>query len=181
MALLTTAEIREHVETDLTDSALQRVLDAEEQQIIYYCGEHQSQNDRFVNSHDKRVLYPNRRVDSITKVTEYIYPEPNFVGTPTETELSANDYELVDNGRRIDRLPQGDNGRTYWGDIVVVEYTPYDDQKRRKVALIDLVKLSLLNTGALSEDLPDYSFKRPEDIQTERERILFGLRGRWFA
>jgi hypothetical protein len=181
MALLTTAEIREHIETDLTDAALQRVMDAEEQQITYYCGEHTSQTDRFVNRHDNKVIYPNRRVDSINKVTEYVYPEPDFNGVPSETELSANDYELVANGRRIDRLPQGDNGRTYWGDIVVVEYTPYDDQKRRKVALIDLVKLSLLNRGALKESLPDYSYTRPEDLQVERERILFGLRGKWWA
>lgn len=179
--MLTTAEIREHIETDLTDTALQRVIDSEEQQIIYYAGEHTSQTDRFVNRHERKVVYPNRRVDSISKITETVYPLPDFGGTATETELSANDYELVANGNRIDRLPTGDNPRTYWGDIVVVEYTPYDDQKRRKVALIDLVKLSLLNRGALKESLPDYSYTRPEDLQLERERILFGLRGRWWA
>lgn len=180
MALLSVSEAREHVETDLTDSALSTVIDAQDQEITFRLGEISSQVDRLEPGPGSKVIYPTRRIDTVTEIKEKVYPSTDLA-IETETTLSADDYEVVDNGRRVDRLPQGTNPRTYWGDVITLTYTPYDDTKRRKRALIELIKLHLAYEGVLSERLPDYQYDSFEDYRAQMERIIFGAAHRWFA
>lgn len=175
MALLTTDEVRENVETQLPDPALQRLIDAEEESITYQHGEIGTQTEEFDANGLTKVIYPRRRVDSIDTVTE------TDEVTGTETVLSADDYELVAGGMRIDRLPTGTNPQTYWQNTVTVEYTPYDDTKTRKGVLIDLVKLAVQWAGTDSEQLPDYRNARDREYQVQREAILSRLGGRKWA
>lgn len=175
---MTVAEVRDHIETPIPDMALQRILDDAENELEYRFGSAaDNQTERFFPQGLTRFVYPSRRVDSIQEITE-ITDGP--LGR-TETVLSANDYQLTFNSQRIDRLPQGDHSRTNWGDEVVVVYTPYDDTLERDRIVIDLVRLALSYGGADSESLPDYSYRRDRSYQDEREEILKGYRGRWWA
>jgi hypothetical protein len=175
MSILTVSEARENVDTALDDAALQRILDAEDEDIIYHYGEVGSQTERFDTDEHVKVIYPRRRVDSVTSIRE-IWPERN-----QEQTLEANDYVVQPSGMRIDRLPTGDHPRTYWGEVVEVVYTPYDDTKRRKAVLIDLVKLALAWGGVDGESLPDYSYRRNREYQVQRQEIMRRLGGRWWA
>jgi hypothetical protein len=175
MALLTVDEVRENVETQLTDPALQRLIEAEDEAITYQHGEIGTQVEEVEANGLTKVIYPRRRVASIDKVTE----KDKRAGT--ETVLSADDYELVAGGMRIDRLPTGTNPQTYWQHTVRVEYTPYDDTKTRKAVLIDLVKLAVQWAGTDAESLPDYSSTREREYQLQREAILARLGGRRWA
>lgn len=174
-APLTTTEVREHVQTDIADTALQRIIDAEHEDMVYHYGELGSQTERFDSGGREKVIYPNRRVASIQSVKEI------DKSSGDEVTLSANDYVVIPSGMRIDRLPTGDHASTYWRGTVEVEYTPYDDAKRREGVLIDLVKLALQWGGTDSERLPDYSSTRSREYQTQRMLLMRRLGGRWWA
>lgn len=176
MSLLTPDEVREHIETGLTDTALQRLIDAEEDEIVYRYGEHQTQTDVFTPYNDAKVLYPTRRVASVTEIKERLQMQYES----TETTLSDDDYEVVSNGTRIDRLPTGTNGRTYWGNRVTVTYTPRDETSKRERVLLDLVRLAEGYDYASSHTDGDYK-ESQKDYQAERERVLSTLGGRRIA
>ena len=100
--LLTTAELLTHVESDLASATLQRILDAEEEEIVKRFGSHApddstdtSQTEKFYSVHGQKFIYLGREVASVTSVSE---TESNKYGETTTT-LSANDFEIYDNKR----------------------------------------------------------------------------------
>jgi hypothetical protein len=176
---LTPEELREHVTVDVPDSALQRYIDDAESEIDYQYGDVSSATETFDIEAPSNVLYPSRRVQSVTKVTER-YKLLSW-NTVEEEVLSANDYRLV-NEIRLDRLQTGDNPRNSWGDQVVVEYTPKDKSKQRDGVVIDLVKLTLAFEGVDKHSLGDYSATQGEYEQKRRDilsRLAMG--DRWWA
>ena len=82
MALLTLSQVRENIETGLGDDALQRIMDAVEEDIDQRHGAVASQVDDLEAGLEK--LWTTRPILTITTVTE-------TVGT-TDTDLSANDF-----------------------------------------------------------------------------------------
>lgn len=164
MALLSLMEVRGLFETDLSDAALQTLLDAAAAEIVQHAGPHASASALFRESLS-RVLVLQRAAASITSVHERV--------DDIETALAAADYRLVAD-RELVRQWTGPNPRTYWGDEVRVAYVPASDLPVRRRAQADLVKLAAQYQGLKSETAGDLAQVHPE-YQAERDRILSGI------
>jgi len=170
MSLITPAELLEHVETDLSTTALQRIIDGQEKAITRLYGEHETQTQTFFPNYSK-VIYPTRRVSSVTSIVER--------DGDTDTTLAADDYEIT-NSIRLDRLPTGTNPRTYWAPRVHVTYVPESESALRIQVLIDLCKLTIAYNALKREATGDYSAETKE-YQKERQDIMSQLGGRGLA
>lgn len=163
--LLTVAQLREHVQTDLSDAALQRILDAEEGEIVRRYGSHTEASETLQGG--DRLLFLNRPAASIGEVVETV-----GVG---DTVLDAADYRLWDDGRYLERLTTGANPSLYWAERVTVTYVPADQSAQRRLVLVQLVKLALAYAGLRSESVGgDYSMSTL-DYVAEREKLLQSL------
>jgi hypothetical protein len=165
MSLITIDELKTHVETDLTDAALQRIIDSQEALIVRRLGAHEVQCQVFSPNY-QRVLYPYRKVSSITSIVEEV--------GDTETTLAADDYAVTADGRRIDRKQDGTNPRRFWGERVTVTYAPEGQADERKMVLIDLCKLTIEYNAKKSESTGDHS-ESAKDYTKEREEVLSSL------
>ena len=161
MALLTKTELKEHVETDLVDDAVNRLLDDAEAEIIRRFGAHVTQVDEPLGG--DKYLFPSRPITTVTSIVE-------TVGT-TDTTLAADDYKLIHSNRQIERLGDGTNGRLTWGDRVKITYVPSDNQDTRKRVQIDLVKLAIQYDVVRTVESGNYSATFP-DYEKERDKIL---------
>lgn len=167
--LLTTDQLREHLETDLINDALGRLNDAADALVIQRAGPVATKTDNFViirpNDYPQgrdRVLTLERELGSITSITEQFFDN-------TPVVLSADDYSVIDN--QLERLNDGTNPGWYWGHRVTVVYAPEDTTAIRKIAVVDLVKLEVAYQGVASEKAGDYSMTAPE-YRTAKEAIL---------
>lgn len=165
VAILTTAELKTHVETDLAEAALQRILDGLDAEIIARAGALGSQVAR-VDGFSREIVLP-RAAATLTSVVE-----SGLDGTTLA--LAADDYSLWPSGQAITRLSGGTNSAVVWARSVTVTYTPVDDLARRRVALIDLAKLELQFNGLSSERVGDYSSEAAKHSEA-RESIFRSL------
>jgi hypothetical protein len=94
-----------------------------------------------------------------------------------EIELTADDYRVIHDGRTIQRLTSGPNGRSYWAPLVRVTYTPEGaSQEERDEALIKIAMVDLSYRGGMkSERAGDYSITLTGDPVADREAIIDGL------
>ncbi len=164
MALLTLAKVRTHVETGLVDTALQRIMDAAEQDIDQRHGAVASQVDDLPGG--TLNIFTTRPIDSVTSVVETV--------GDTDTTLASTDYKQR-HGTQLERLDTGTTARQTWGDRVLVTYVPTDTTSRRIGAYIKLIKLEIEYSGLDNSKDGDFSSKNL-DYATEREKILSGLR-----
>jgi len=176
VALLTVTQLREHVESDLPDAALERILDAEDAEIVRRFGALASESEELAG--DARLLFLRRHAAAVTTVTE------TEADNATVTTLAANDFRQWGGGI-LERLATGDHPRAAWGPVVTVAYTPEDDSTERTHVLIQLCQLAARYTGAQHESVGqgDYAVTLP-DYRRERERLLLGLAprgGLWLA
>lgn len=170
MSTLTLAEAKAFIETDLSDTALQMLIDSEEAEIVYQIGAIASQVDDIVGENLSNIITLTRRASSITSIVEKVGS-----GTYTSTTLASNDYSLR-HYRILERLSSGTNQANTWGNIVTVTYVPVDDTARRKMVTVDLIKLAIVYNGLDSKRTGDYSEAQKKDYQAERERIISRLR-----
>lgn len=168
--LLSNAEVKQHVETDLVDDAVTRLNDDADATVIDRFGPLDTDMEQFfVDSRD----YPNgrdkfinlsRKPASIATITEQFFDN-------TPTTLSADDYELV--GSQLRRLDTGTNPGTVWGHVVNVTFVPDDTTKTRKVVIIDLIKLEVEYRGLETEWAGDYKMQAPAvGYHAAKEEIL---------
>ena len=167
MALLTLAQIREHIESDLDNDPLQRLLDETEAEIVRLYGEHATQID-YLDGGEK-YLFPSRVVSTVTTLVE--------TEGGTDTSLVATDYSLVYNGRGLLRLNSGTNPRSYWGDSIKLTYVPVSDLDQRERVQVDLVKLETQYNAVTAEKAGNWSATYPE-YEAERTKIIERLRPR---
>ncbi len=171
MSTLTTTELELQVDTDLTDSALQQIIDAVERDITQYIGPESS----LVIEYDPEFLVLLRlpvQASSIDSVVEYT----DAASEPTKTTLSSDDYELSADGLDLRRLSDGTNVRSLWGWHVVVTLLPMADVARRKQVAIQLARLEITHTGYAQEKIGDWSATTRE-LRRERSQILSRLDG----
>lgn len=150
MAILTVDEVREHVETDIGDLALGRLIDAADQEIIDRLGVLASHTE--VLAGDRLTMLPlARRAASITSAVEQI--------EDTDYALVASDYELMDDGYRIRRKQGTGEPATFWRGIVTIVYVPYGgaagELAARKKLLADLVRLDAVYEAIASKKIGD--------------------------
>jgi hypothetical protein len=160
-SLLTTTEIREHVDTDLSEAALQRLIDAAEDEITQRYGAHAEAGtveEQFYPSAGENFLFPSRKVNTAVAVVITRQLE----GESTATTAAASEY-VFDDPHRIRLLAED-----VWADhVVTVTYTPVTDGDRRKGVLIDLVKLACRYEALSSSRMGDMSVNH---VEYERER-----------
>ena len=160
--LITVGQLMEHIETDLSDEALTRLLESADAEIIRAFGPHDG--ERTV------TLYP------VLHQSPYLLTLPSpaaGVSLITEgtddTVVDSDGYTVEYNGRAILK----NNSR--WLPPVDVSYTPVADNPRRIAVLIDLVKLELEYRGLNTERVGSYSVAYL-DHGKERQNILARLR-----
>ena len=179
--LITVAQLREHVETDLPDTALQRLVDDADAEIQRRYGPHSTTTtETFSPSPGDSLLFLTRQCgDTASVVVTEKYP-----GTLGETTivLDTTDYEWQDNNRTLRRLPTGTHGPGIWTDTpgqlaawapwVTVAYTPAADDARRVRVLIDLCKLAVVY-DATSMTMVGKAFQTTQlDYARERNRLM---------
>ncbi len=150
--LLTTAEIREHVETDLGDDALERVVAAADAEIIRRLGP--VANAVEVLRGGRLFLHLPRRASAIVSAVER-YAAYGLAAA--DYALVADDYKLHADGYRVERLADGTNPSSAWNGLVTITFTPLNtgDTTERKLLLANLVKLELEYSGLASDAIGD--------------------------
>jgi hypothetical protein len=177
--LLSVTELREHVTTSLVDSALARIIDAEEAEIVSRFGAHASQVETFEAELLGDCLFPKRPVLSVTSIIETITWPNSFIGGvgSQTTTMDASDYEIMSGGKQIRRLASGTHWRETWGQRVVVTYVPIAETAKRVKVLIDLCALAVASKPGMKSESQgggEYSYTAA-DLEAEREKILARL------
>ncbi len=167
MPLLTVEQLREHIKTTLADDAVQRLLDANEAEII-------------------------RRFGSGTTVTETLYPLGHgylFLSWPAAaittvsetrygvtTVLAVNDYSHAAGSHILRRLDTGTN--SYWAwDLVTITYTVTDATAERRRVLIRITQFDIENRpGIGSQSTADQSISYSSRLEDERDEAFNALR-----
>ncbi len=169
--LLTADQIRTHVETDMVDTAVNRLIDDAESEMVRLYGPHV---DDITEIHTpgpgQKYLFTKRPIDEVTSVTELT---TTYAG---ETDLvldDADDY-VLEGKTQLRRLGTGTNPSTMWAAHVTVEYTPVDDTTRRERVLIDLVKLAVRFEGVQASSGAGVSITHV-DYDAQRSCILARL------
>jgi len=163
MAILTVDQLREHISSGLGDDALQRLLDAAEDDIVAFDGAVASQTER-IRSDGSDIVLLRRPVSSVTSVKEI-----DSYGN-TYLTLESDDFRVTDL-YLLERLQTGTNPRSYWYGVVEVVYVPVDDTDARKRDQIDLVKLALAWEGVESQRVGEFS-STAGDYEAQRLAIL---------
>ena len=163
MGLLTQAELKQHVETDLDQAALQRLMDDAEAEIIKRFGAHGDKTStQIIEDLEGRAasIFPYRPETTIVSVTEY-----EIDGT--ETVLALNDYRIWHGGREISRRIDGTNPRGVWAPRVRIIYLDATELPNRKRVQADLVRLAIEyralkseSSGDLDQSYADYEAER---------------------
>lgn len=170
MAILTIAQLREHIETSLGDDALQRLLNAAEEAIVARAGAPGAR--AILTGGGYRFISLPRPASAISSITETRYD--------TTTTLAVDDYDLLPDGYLIERLTTGTNPRSTWYGTVEVTFTPVADTATREMVQVDLCKLDIAaNPHMRSLTIGSWTEQYANDAQwneaDEREAILARL------
>ena len=176
MSILTIAQLREHVETDLTEAALLRVLTAAESEVNAKIGLPLIQAEVINDIGLCNILFLRRRASTITTVVEEV---ATGLGIYDITTLAIDDYKLLTD-IQLERLGNGSNPRSRWGDRVSLVYVPKDYNDRRIEVVISLVKLSLQYSGVEHEKVGDWEATMTK-YNIKRKEALAQLGGFGFA
>jgi len=167
--ILSVAEVRDHVETDLIDDALTRLIEDADEEIIARGGAAASYPYDTPGG-GARIVLP-RKASAIVSISERILN--------TDYALAAADYSLFSDGRTLERRVDGTYPSSFWRGHVSIVITPVLETALRKRILIDLVKLAVAYSAISSKSVDGVSLTALPDYQVERNRILGGLsRGR---
>lgn len=172
MTILSATELREHIQTDLGDDALDRLANASEAMIVRTAGSATVETDVISDpaypGGRSRNLYLSRPVSDITSVKERTDPDD------VQTTLAGDDYRL-EGSRKLVRLREGTNSQLFWSPFVEVIYVPVVDSGLREHVQIELVKLAVNYSGAIEEEDGEFSFEH-HDTRIETQGILSQLR-----
>ena len=162
--------IKAHFETDLADTALQRLIDAEDKEITSRYGSNTSVTEQHtLETPDgqparRSYIFTRQWIGSITSVKEGV----TLSDDDLTTLVADTDYRVMLNGLSIERVD------TDFLQRVEIIYVPLTDESRRDRVTIDLVKLGVQYQGLKSEKVGDYSASHV-DYQQERENVLSTL------
>lgn len=167
--LLSVEQVREHVETDLVDDALERVLDAADAEIIRRLGPLLTQTEVLEGGAVHLPL--SRAAASITSASERF--ATNGMGYQTVALVVADDLRLLDDGRRVERLFDGSNPADAWRGEVTIVYAPADaGAAERAMLLVNLIKLDLGYTGHLVQSVGDVRVQSLQEYNDARAALF---------
>lgn len=169
---LTVDDLRGHVDSSLSDTALGLLLDAAYEAIDRAIGADGAYDDsppsvsEYLTVGPGPLLMLSRSASAITVVTE------------RGTELDPDDYALTGD-QLLRRLDDGTHPRSRWCSPVEVTYEALGNANDRDRAAIGLVKLDLdYQPGVASERLGDHSITFATgsgEYLAQREAILASL------
>ena len=160
MSLVSPADVKALINTSISDTDLQTVIDRVEAQINARIGA--PQTDAYA-----------------TEVVKTLRGEGEFIFMPTEiysvssivedaSTLTSDQYQTWAGGV-IERLPE----ESHWGDRVVVTYKPADDRLMRAQVIIDLVRIVIERTAMKSESIAgEYSYTAPDNWDAEFRKAI---------
>jgi hypothetical protein len=162
--LVTVADVRRTVQTDIDDADLQDLISDEEAEVVRRFGAHGDGTSSVTETYpgDNQInLYLRRPAVSVSQITV----ADKGGGTPAT--LSASSYQLWGSQGRIEYLAGS------WGDrIVNVTYVPIDDRSRRRRVIVELVRLALEQTAMKAESVAgEYSYTAPESWEAARASL----------
>ena len=160
MSLVSPANVKALINTSISDTDLQTVIDRVEAQINARIGA--PQTDAYA-----------------TEVVKTLRGEGEFLFMPTEiysvsgivedANTLTNDQYQTWAGGVIERLPE----ESHWGDRVVVTYKPTDDRLMRAQVIIDLVRIVIERTAMKSESIAgEYSYTAPDNWDAEFRKAI---------
>lgn len=160
MSLVSPADVKALINTSISDTDLQTVIDRVEAQINARIGA--PQTDAYA-----------------TEVVKTLRGEGEFLFMPTEiysvsgivedANTLTNDQYQTWAGGVIERLPE----ESHWGDRVVVTYKPTDDRLMRAQVIIDLVRIVIERTAMKSESIAgEYSYTAPDNWDAEFRKAI---------
>lgn len=179
------------IETDVSDSELERMIDTENQEIIQRFGPHADPENPITVRMDGGgvtldLLRPLDVAEDAT-VTEFWRSDP--FGEPVQTELVLDtDYRVWFGGRTLERLATGVFQDRTWGRSagldrfgwgghagwVVLEYVPVNDGDQRAEVILQLVELRLRFNPVTQAQIGNV-IEYPRDYRTQRESLLATL------
>lgn len=170
--LMTVDEMREHVETALSDDALQRLMDAAEDDINDHAGlltmeDYDTAAERtewVTNQFRNRMIRVKMPVESIVSITSV------YSGNPTDTEDPlVDDEDYWFDGVNIHRKGY------FWGDRVEVVYIPKNTLSQRRACLILLVRLAINSEPGIGFEGAATWQSTSQDYEQSKQRILWSL------
>jgi len=166
--LMTLAEIRAHIESDLSDAALTELIDAADYSIVSSVGPHAVDGDitKVVLGGDALLFLPRPAV-TFTSVTEVVGDVSTVLATDDYRAWFGNTLDT----RILRRLNDGTNPRGVWGNRVSVVYAPLNDDAQRKQVEIMLVRLAVQYRALSSERVGQYS-SVILDFQKEQANLI---------
>jgi len=128
-------ELREHVETAMPDTALERILASCELAIAQWAGPLSFDEDDQVVDVTESVSAPGRTLLLVRQAPTAITSVVDIHGG-IESDVDPSDVRTE--GRYLRRLAMA-----LWGERTTVTYTPTDDSAVRRTVLVQLVQLEL--------------------------------------
>ncbi len=167
--LLSIQELREHFETALEDSALQRILDASEKAIDKACTAQPLTDDVPDTLTEVYVMDPQR-----TRLTLNFAPVGALTSV-TELWFDADDELLVvDDDYYVDDNVVIRRG-AYWGLRVQVVYEPESEVDLRRAILIQLCQLEInIQPGQSFTGAATWQ-ETYQDYEEQKQRLLWSL------
>ena len=162
MSLVSPAQVKMLVQSNLADEDLQAIIDRVESEITALIGPPQDDTQSVSMTETLagggKSLFVRRPVAAVISIVE------------DDESLTSDDYRVWSEEGRIERLPGG----AYWGTVCVVTYAPVDERPKRTQAIIDLVRLMLERTSYRSESIAqgEYAYTSEGDWDAQRQRII---------
>lgn len=164
----TVARLREFITTELSDSALQVLLDDATDAIADVLGPATVRERLPAVSGD--VLMLSRVADEVVTIVED--------AGRTSVTLAVDDWELSGSGQTLYRLRTGTHPASGWRGRIDVTYVRGDDAAARTRVTVELVALSLnTNPGLESQRIGEWqeSYRTNSDAVAQRDAILATL------
>lgn len=167
LTLMTVDQVRERVDTSLTDDDLTQLASDCEDAITDWAGplviegypEDAEQVTETVYARGTTLLRLKQKIGSITTVTD------TEGDTDTDLVEGNGDYRV-----RGEYLERGNN--RWWGDRTTVVYVPADARYKRRLALVKLVQLELnYEPGVRSQQSGPWA-ERYSEYASEKQMIL---------
>lgn len=159
---VTIAIIAEHIEHDIVDAAVQRLIDDADALIVERFGSDSTRTEYFELKVPKSRLWLSSPATSLTTVKE------GTLINDLTTLVEGTDHQLTENGWVVERL-----GGWFLPRVEVV-FAPISDSTKRDRVTIDLVRLAIQYSALNSLKDGDHS-ESGLDYDGEREKLIMGL------
>ena len=164
--LLTTAQVKEHLSTELSDAALERLIDASDAYIRRQVGPHDPETTMVYTKEPPSYLVSlPRPAVSVASVSLDGWYSPDYT-------IPSDYYRLEGEGRLL-RVYDSYYVYTFSDNYerMTITFTPVSENDQRVNALIELVRMEIQDTGLKSERDDTYTYTQRDKAMARKEII----------